>query len=251
MRYAIAECNIERLEKKLTAIKGKCEKYGIDFHYDKVDEEFRTLKDENGEEYTAKFIIVEAEGKAIQNGWEFVATLEHHENGNVIKGYGEHEVPERYYNAKPICEHCGSKRNRKDTYIVYNAEKDEFKQVGKSCLKDFTFGLDAEMVTAYISGFEELIKGEAPWGGSNHERYYEVEEMLCYFNETIRHFGYVRSGDFGQSSSSKALDFYNIKHGYGSRWISAKEVDRIKQEMASVGFDADTDANKQKAKDMV
>lgn len=251
MKYAIFEGNMERLEKKLIRIKNKCDKYGIEFKYEKCGEEFRTLKDENGEDYTAKFIIVEAEGKAVQNGWEFVATLEHHESGNIIKGYGEHEVPERYYNCEAICEHCNSKRKRKDTYIVYNAELDAFKQVGKSCLKDFTFGLDAEQITAYMSGFDELVKGEEPWCGSNHDRYYEIEEMLCYFNETIKHFGYVRSADLGESSASKALKFYNVNHRINVCWMTDKEIEFIKREMASVNFDADTEKNRQKAKDMV
>lgn len=251
MKYAIFEGNMERLEKKLIRIKNKCDKYGIEFKYERCGEEFRTLKDENGNEYTAKFIIVEAEGKAEQSGWEFVATLEHHEDGNIIKGYGEREVPARYYNCKAICEHCNSKRNRKDTYIVYNAELDEFKQVGRSCLKDFTCGLDAEQITAYISGFEELIKGEEPWGGSNHERYYGIEEMLCYFNETIKHFGYVRSADYGESSASKALKFYNVNNRINVCWMSDKEIEFIESEMASVKFNAETNENRQKAKDMI
>lgn len=36
----------------------------------------------------------------------------------------------------------------------------EFKQVGRSCLKDFTGGLDASAVAQYISFFDELIGGK-------------------------------------------------------------------------------------------
>lgn len=147
MKYAIYEGNIDRLEKKLKRISNKCKAYGCDFHYEQTGEEFRELKDEKGNKYTARFVLVEAEGTAIINDWEFIAELEHTENGNIITGVAGVEVPERYYTSKPMCEHCNSKRFRKNTYIVRNKQTGEFKQVGKSCLKDFTHGMSAEAVT--------------------------------------------------------------------------------------------------------
>ena len=86
MKYAIYEGNIDRLEKKLKRISNKCKAYGCDFHYEQTGEEFRELKDEKGNKYTARFVLVEAEGTAIINDWEFIAELEHTENGNIITG---------------------------------------------------------------------------------------------------------------------------------------------------------------------
>ena len=162
MKYAIYEGNIDRLEKKLKRISNKCKAYGCDFHYEQTGEEFRELKDEKGNKHTARFVLVEAEGTAIINDWEFIAELEHTENGNIITGVAGVEVPERYYTSKPMCEHCNSKRFRKNTYIVRNKQTGEFKQVGKSCLKDFTHGMSAEAVTQYMSLFDTLIEGETP-----------------------------------------------------------------------------------------
>lgn len=108
MKYAIYEGNIDRLEKKLKRISNKCKAYGCDFHYEQTGEEFRELKDEKGNKYTARFVLVEAEGTAIINDWEFIAELEHTENGNIITGVAGLEVPERYYTSKPMCEHCNS-----------------------------------------------------------------------------------------------------------------------------------------------
>ena len=101
--YEIFEGNMERLEKKLTRIANKCKKYGCDFRYDKVGETFRKLIDDNGGEYTARFIQIEAEGTAIINDWRFIASVEHTENGNIIKKCCyDVEVPEKYYSNKPI-----------------------------------------------------------------------------------------------------------------------------------------------------
>lgn len=86
MKYAIYEGNLDRLEKKLKRIFNKCKAYGCDFHYEQTGEEFRELKDEKGNKYTARFVLVEAEGTAVINDWEFVAELEHTEKGNIITG---------------------------------------------------------------------------------------------------------------------------------------------------------------------
>ena len=55
MKYAIYEGNLDRLEKKLKRIFNKCKAYGCDFHYEQTGEEFRELKDEKGNKYTARF----------------------------------------------------------------------------------------------------------------------------------------------------------------------------------------------------
>lgn len=237
MKYRIYEANMDRLEKKLNRIFNKCKNFGCEFSYKQVGEEFKELKDDQGNKYTARFIIVEAEGKAVMNGWKFVASVEHTEKGNIINRIGEIEVPERYYTSDAICEHCNSKRNRKNTYIVMNEETGEFKQVGKSCLNDFTNGLSAEAVAQYISLFDELIQGEEPYGGRG-ESYYKTETILRFAAETIKHFGYVRTQDSGISTASRSFDYYCVKYG---GWMLFEDVrKKLIQEMDSVGFDEDS-----------
>lgn len=236
-QYSIFEDNMERLEKKLNRIYGKCKKYGCEFSYRQVGEEFKELTDDAGNKYTAKFIIIEAEGTAQVNGWKFIASVEHTEKGNIINRIGDIEVPERYYTSDAICEHCNSKRFRKDTYIVMNEESGDFKQVGKSCLNDFTNGLSAEAVVQYISLFDELIQGEYPMGGRG-ERYYKAETILRYVSETIKHFGYVRTQDSGRSTADRSFDYYCVNELGG--WMPEKVRQDLKKEMESVGFNADS-----------
>lgn len=191
-QFAIYEENLERLEKKMNRIRTKCAKYGCGFYYEKVGEEFRESKNEDGEKEIRKYIIVEAEGTAKVNGWQFAATIDHTEQGNIVrKMLDTVEIPERYYYCEPTCEHCNSKRHRKDTYIVYNEEKNEFKQVGSSCLCDFTGGFDAEVAASYIAMFDELIKGEAPVGGCDYTYYFNLKDLLSYAYYSVKHLGYV------------------------------------------------------------
>lgn len=235
MRYAIYEGNMERIEKKMTRIQNKCRKYGCDFHYEEVGEEYRELKDKNGNIYTARFVIIEAEGVAVVSGWKFIASVEHTEKGNIINRACDIEVPERYYTGKPVCEHCQSRRYRKDTYIVMNEETGEFKQVGKSCLKDFTHGMSAEAVAQYTAAFDSLIEGEAPYEGCHIERYFDTKEFLQYVAETIRHFGYVKRDFYDYNSDStveRASDYYLVDRGWGDRIVREKRMN----EMESCGF---------------
>lgn len=237
MEYAIFEGNLERLEKKLNRIANKCKTYGCDFKYQVTGEMFKTLKDEHGNEYTARFILVEAEGKAVINDWQFIASVEHTKNGNIITGVSGVEVPERYYNSQPVCEHCNSKRYRKDTYIVRNNVTGEFKQVGKSCLKDFTRGLSAEAVTKYMSLFDTLIEGETPDPGCHIERYLLMKEYLAYAAETIRHFGYIRTSDGGRTTASRSIEYYKAARG---RAITRQYLEQLQDEMASVNFNPES-----------
>lgn len=242
MRYAIYEGNMERLEKKMARIQNKCRKYGCDFRYEEVGEEFRELTDDNGCTYTARFVIIEAEGVAVVNGWRFIAKVEHTEKGNLINRACDIEVPERYYTGLPVCEHCNSKRLRKDTYIVMDEETGEFKQVGKSCLKDFTHGMSAEVAAQYVAAFDDLIEGEAPYEGCKIRCYIETEEWLRYVSETIRHFGYVKYNDDGEDSTRmRAGKYYWMDHGGD---FGEKERERYRAEMDVCGFNPESDEAK-------
>lgn len=233
MTYEIFEGNMERLEKKLAMIGNKCRRYGCEFHYERVGEVFKDVEDEHGRKHIAKFILVKAEGTAVVNGWEFVASVEHTENGNIIKGTGNIEVPERYYVSGPVCEHCHSNRYRKYTYIVRNSRTGEFRQVGKSCLRDFTHGMSAEAITQYLSLFDTMVQGQAPEPGYAVEDYLDRDEYLAYVVETIRCFGYVKSGEEQQSTAYRALDYYDSARGN----VNREYTKCLLEEMDRSGFD--------------
>lgn len=188
-RFFIPECNMERLEKKLTRIKNKCEKYGIEFAYNKVGE---IIKETDTEGEFIKYIEIEVDGTAVINGWRFIATIEHKSGVNVVRQYDNSvDIPSKFYTSPATCEHCNSARNRKDTYLVLNEESGEIKQVGKSCLLDYTSGLSAQNVAAFMEGFE-LEDYFEPMGPS-FRHFLEVREYLPYAIETTRIFGFVPS----------------------------------------------------------
>lgn len=236
MMYEIFEGNLDRLEKKLTRIANKCKKYGCNFEYEKVGETFRKLKDDDNREYIARFIQIETVGTAIINDWRFIASVEHTKNGNIVKKCCyDVDVPQKYYTSKPICEHCGSNRYRKNTYIVQNVQTGEFKQVGKSCLADFTNGMSAEYAAHYISLFDTLIEGEYIESGCRAKNYIEIGEALRYVAETTKHFGYVKA-DGERPTKYRARDYYEADHRMAG--LLQEELER---EMREVSFDVNSD----------
>lgn len=225
MTYEIFEGNMERLRKKLTTIRNKCAKYGCEFTFEEQGEIFREVKDEDtGRQYTAKFIQVETSGIARISDWEFVATIEHAQPYNIIRSFREDiTVPEHYYTADTCCDHCKTRRTRKDTYIIRNTQTGEFKQVGKSCLLDFTNGLSAEGVAQYISWFNNIISGQAPVPGF--KTYYNVTDVLAFAVEAVKMYGY-RPSDWQESTKEVTVQQLKRFGGFEKREADGFNGDR-------------------------
>lgn len=242
--FYIHEANMERLEKKMAALSKKCKASNCSFVYNVVGEEYHTTENSDGSEYTAKFYIVEVEGTAKYEGWRFIATIDHHDEGNIIRAYDtELPIPDKYKTCGPTCEHCNKIRSRKDTYLVYNEETKEFKQVGKSCLKEFTNGLSAENIALFVSFYTQMESNQT-YTGFSYNAYIDVEAVLRYAFETYKHWGYQKSrrsfdeddlpGDY-RSTKERVADYFFIKRR------PYKLQEQLKEEMEEVNFNSDSE----------
>lgn len=239
-QYAIYEENFDRLQKKITTIANKCRKFGCEFKFEVVGSEIRKVTDDEGNQRNCRFILVEAEGTAKLNNWEFIASIEHKEGGNIIRTFNKDaEIPTRYFTSDPICEHCNSKRRRNKTCLVRNTVTGEWKQVGLSCLKDFTCGLSAEDVTRYISFFDNLIEGEAPYSGSWGKPYWYISEYLPYVAECIKRFGYFNScGNY--PTSTRAFTYFEVR-ALNRKFMGSESIEK---EMLDCKFEVTEESKK-------
>ena len=243
-KFAIYDGNMPKFEKALNRIKNKCIKYNCPFVYNTVGEEFKTetisrLEDgtplEHDIEITRRFIIIEVEAHPVIANWELIASLEHTKEGNIIHSINNNiNIPERYYNVAPCCEHCNTNRRRKNSFIIHNTVTNEFKQVGKTCLNDFTGNVNAEWLASFYSAFEKLATFEAPQGGYNHtDRYFPVIDLLTYTVAVTNIYGYCKSG-MRNATGETVKDFYIVNECKGYPF---KEVnDHIKEKMQEVNF---------------
>lgn len=208
MVYEIPDSKLTKLEKQCNRIRNK----GANITFN-VLEPVKIQASNNDKVFTPGH-KVEVEGSYKINGWEFVATIEHLDKGNIIRCINselENKIPERYQNAPAECEHCHRIRSRKDTYLVYNTEKDEWKQVGKTCLQEYTGGLDAEVCAQIASFFAICEEGyeddfEYGWGSG---KYIDAITFKKYAYPFVKERGYHKN-----ATVSIAFDSMNGKMDY-------------------------------------
>lgn len=232
MIYSIPEANYERLCKKLTRISNKCSKYNCEFHFEELGTEF-VEQYENGKLLGAeKHYKIDVSGKAMINDWVFVATLQHMPKGNIVRVFDSQEVPSWAYTVEPKCDHCKTKHNRKDTYLIRNTKTGEFKQVGKSCLKDFTNGLSAEDV-AQLESYMDSVQESCTSTGIGHKYYTDVNCYLMNVVETVKHFGYISKANAQMTGSATCYRAYAFMRK--DRFVA--------DEMEKINYNADTQEN--------
>lgn len=205
INYEIPEYNMEDLEKKVSHISKKCQKYGGEPVSYKKGKPYYKRVEHDGNAFTIKVFPVEVEGSAKVDNWEFIGTLEHHSNGNIIKRYNaDIEIPERFRFSENMCEHCHTNRYRTSLYIIRNTISGEFKQIGKSCLKLFTGGLSAEYVAAMMEFMDWLEDDGSGYEGLSlyNRNYCEIEEILCVAQAVIAKYGYTKAD---QEPSTKSI----------------------------------------------
>lgn len=234
MIYAIYEDFYQDVEKKLNRVAKKCKKHGNDFIFEIKGEEIREKYNEelNRTEYY-KFILVNVEGTAKIDNWECIAVLENHEIGNIIRRINtEIDIPKRFKHTDNICEHCNTKRQRNNLYIIHNTETDEWKQVGGSCLKLYTGGLSMEYVVAYMDGITELEEFDGIVGHG--KAYYSINEILSYAVEVIAKTGYFNAQS---TMPTKYLISILMHNTFG------KSIEIINEEFANARIDMRFDHN--------
>lgn len=147
--YIIPKANLEELTKKLNHIRNK----GVNVTFNILNDNIEYPVPELGEGKVIPCVEVEVEGTYVINGWRFVGTIQHSKPENIIRladyELGEH-IPQKYRTAEKECEHCHIKRDRNDTYLIFNEDTLEWKQVGRTCLKNYTSGLDSQTCADFL-----------------------------------------------------------------------------------------------------
>jgi hypothetical protein len=202
--YEIPVFNMESAEKKLKRLVRRSEKLGVGgFGYEVS--EARIAKRDMGRDFHGKKIVAEMEvcdvtvtGDAPKlAGWVFAATIEHEAAGNIIRRVPgvELEAPVSFRSVDRKCDHCRTARGRKDTYLVFNEERGEWKQVGKKCLENF-LGCDVSSFLSILECWSTLgslgdLDPEEFFSYGRGEIAYRLLDLLTYVNLVVRLEGWV------------------------------------------------------------
>jgi hypothetical protein len=129
-------------------------------------------------------------------GWHLVASIDCDISGNIINVVPGQTLPVEYRSANPKqCDQCHTQRDRKNAYVVQH-DNGEYKQVGRSCLKDFLGHKDPKLILAvasYISAFLDEIRDAETREeyGQRPENVEELERFLAYTACQIRLHGWT------------------------------------------------------------
>lgn len=207
MMYLIPTENMESFEKKIARIRRKAERAKVDFSYKRLEP---IQKETDLPGITVECVPVMVECKIHYENWIVIAVLDHHEVGNVIhlvegewRPSAELALPSRFRTAKSFCEHCNTMRSRNKTVVIYNTQTKQFKQVGTTCLREYTGGIDADMIAA----FEECTKEPTEFTGfTSHSKWYiDIKDFLAGVVASSSLYGYV------SKSKARAISEENNK----------------------------------------
>lgn len=160
------------------------------------------------------------------DGWEFVAVLEpvQLDDGtqeNFVRSVpGYPGIPQDLRHRLGDCDHCHTKRNRKETFVLRSTQPNEdhhadstrqFKVVGRNCLKDFTGGhhdphalaAAAELLFALNDAATQASDDGDAWGNGGEARQdksFDLQQVLEWTSRMMQVFGWV--------SRSKANESY-------------------------------------------
>lgn len=143
-------------------------------------------------------------------------------------GYDGPEPPERYrHGAGCACEHCGTRRDRRRLYIFHRTGDGAFRQVGSTCLKDFSglHGTNAsiaarldfpEYALRVIREFGEDWEPGGRGGGRPREEFGTPREVLAKVLRITSAHGFVGTGKAREEGLTSTRDMLlHFAHGGG------------------------------------
>lgn len=221
--------------KKLAA---KANRYGsekITFTVSPERLEEREFKDWDGEFRKARVAVhdIEVSGAAPTVGrYEFLAALEHTAAGNICRVVPGHDgvLEARFRAAECACEHCKTKRQRKDTYVVRNLDTGAQVQVGGNCLKDYLGQSPAAAIArcAFLQEFDNLRLDHS---GAGFDWYQTLEWLLTATATSIRIDGWLSRGAAdamnAKTEGSSRPHQYSTSQKIAVLWSHSKDRDTV------------------------
>lgn len=86
--------------------------------------------------------------------WRIISAVDYLSGESAIYRTLEgNDLPARYHDLGPVCDHCQQNRARKTVYVLLS-DASEYRQVGSTCLHDFTGQDESELVIAFREQLE-------------------------------------------------------------------------------------------------
>jgi hypothetical protein len=132
-------------------------------------------------------------------GFEFLATLQHDDAGTILRTVPTATIADgelnRFRTVKPHCEHCETRRYRKDSFVVRETATGIVKQVGRNCLGAYLGGQSPEGVASLATMLADIRAGLddelGDYYGGGHELALGLPEFMIAVAMMVRLHGWV------------------------------------------------------------
>lgn len=168
-----------------------------------------------GIKYMREWSEVEVEGETPKlEGWRLLAVLDFSLGKALFRWVpGEEGFDTGIGEPKPYCEHCKTKRRRKDTFLVAN-EVNEVRQVGRNCLVDYLGGKSPEAILfaeSFLKTIEAAYGDEEYQGGGYTPTLISPGTLMAWVCSIARATGYVsrkmvNEGRAGVTTGEEAIE---------------------------------------------
>lgn len=154
-------------------------------------------------------------------GWNLKAVIEHDVRligqYNVLRIAPGYELDPKYRTCEPTCDHCGTKRFRNTTFLLWHATDQKEIQVGSSCVDDFLakYAQSPEYITAvatYLKILEGLFRDTDRIGGGSFEYDFPILDVMAVAARYIRKFGWFSRGyvkdNGGEATADRVKEYF-------------------------------------------
>jgi hypothetical protein len=204
--------DFEVLSKKIKHITKKLDKYNLHYNFEVIGETYETINIFNEDGYKlkkvgetiVKVINYEFSMDEIELGdYDVIAVLDHtvkseNNNNNMVYIVKEGSVIDKKYETiDGHCDHCKINRKRNKTVILQDMITGDIKQVGVSCLKEYTGINDIDIIKNFtdiqdiINGMNDFEEKVRMSGGNS--KYIKVKKYLAKCISLIEKDGYKKS----------------------------------------------------------
>lgn len=209
-KFTVFSKNVDTITKKFTRLLKKANKYGKTFSYTIGKEYFLQLTSKNKKE-TRVIPVIDIEIRYNElihiDGWTVIAKIEHNSPRNIVTSLIKKDIDPEWCLLPSKCEHCKTKRSRSTTFLVENIQG-EIKQVGKSCLKEYT-GIDPINVIAFTDMIDFLNEEENKckdfYSTTHYSEYFQVKDIIACACEVIKKDGVYFKIDEEENSTARKV----------------------------------------------
>lgn len=152
--YTILNDMAEEICKKIKRISKKCEKNHIDYKFN-VSDPYTKVVTVNKKSFEVTLVDLELDVTFKFNGWKSLGLVQRKDG--IVQCYLDNaDLIKQYKDTDFHCDHCNKKVHRNSVVILEN-ESGERKVVGTSCVKEFTSGLDGNLI-AEVNDYMRILE---------------------------------------------------------------------------------------------